>query len=232
MKNRIVYQFATPYDPKADILYVNIVPSYSCSNSCRFCSRGAAIEGKANIYEKKAGAKLWLAKAPLTEEVLRELRANIGSDTSEVAFVGLGEPLLQFELACKVITGTKSGGFTGRMRIDTNGLVKMLEGWKSGTKIREAGLDEIRISVNAINRDEYAAISRPRWKDEDAFGRLIEFVRNCIKSGIATFASFVIGFDDGEVKTRTAEEYIEFAESLGVERERVILRKYVPPLNE
>ncbi|MCP4647164.1 MAG: hypothetical protein GY852_05415, partial [bacterium] len=50
----ITYSFATPHRRKGEVLYVNAIEKYSCVNSCVFCSRGNAIKGKPNIYEKKA----------------------------------------------------------------------------------------------------------------------------------------------------------------------------------
>jgi len=225
-----VYRFATPYNPNARILYVNVIPGYSCPNSCRFCSRKDAIGGKVNIYERKAGTRLWLQKAPSVEEVMHELDMERERDTKEIAFVGLGEPLLQFELVRDIIVRIRSelGGFEGKIRIDTNGLVKCWHKGNPACELKEAGLDDIRVSVNAINRNDYVAISRSGY--EHAFERLCEFVRDCIEAGIRTRVSFVVGFDDGIVKTRTKEEYLDFAITLGIRLEEVIFRDYEPPL--
>ena len=230
MSANMVYKFATPYDPKATVLYVNIVPRYFCTNSCRFCSRKDAIQGRPNIYEKKAGTNLWLPKAPMFEDVVRDLEVRRTVETTEIAFVGLGEPLLQFELVRNIITSIGTDGFQGKVRIDTNGLVKCWRKNDPAQELQKAGLDEIRISVNAVGSDEYTSISRP--KQRDAFEKLCEFVRDCIKNGIDTYLSFVVGFDDGEVKTRTAEEYQKFARILGVQEKNVIIRQYVPPLEQ
>ena len=229
MTGAFVYRFATPHDPKADILYVNVVPRYSCTNSCRFCSRKDAIKGMPNIYEKKAGRRLRLPKAPMAEGVVRELETRINPATDEIAFVGLGEPFLQFELVKNIIGAVRANGFRGNIRIDTNGLAKCWYGGNPAQELKTAGLDEIRISVNAVNGRDYAAISRSGYTQ--AFGKLCEFVTDCIRAGIKTCASFIVGFDDGEVKTRAKEEYLDFALSLGIEPGNVILRNYLPPLN-
>ena len=225
-----VYRFATPYDPNARILYVNVIPGYSCPNDCRFCSRKDAIEGKANIYERKSRTRLWLQKAPSVEEVMHELDMERERDAKEIAFVGLGEPLLQFELVRHIIAKIKIdwNGLGGKIRIDTNGLVRCWYEGNPARELNEAGLDEIRVSVNAINRKDYVAISRSRY--EHAFEKLCEFVRDCIEAGIRTRTSFVVGFDDGIVKTRTKEEYLGFAITLGIKANDVIFRDYEPPL--
>jgi len=224
MDGKIIYSFATPYDPKADILYVNVVPKYSCVNSCRFCSRTDAVNGEANIYEQKAGTNLYLPNAPSVDEVVNAIETNrkrgIFRKTREVAFVGLGEPLLQFELIRDSIRKIREKDYRGKIRVDTNGLVKFWHGSfpfgclelierNPARELRQAGLDEIRISVNATSEKEYQKLCRPPY--ETAFETLCEFVRDCIAEEINTKASFVINFADEEVKSRTLKEYEQFA---------------------
>ena len=53
--DRITYRFETPVYP-SNILYVNVISQYHCTNNCRFCSRPRnGIPDSDNIYEKKAG---------------------------------------------------------------------------------------------------------------------------------------------------------------------------------
>jgi len=240
----ITYSFATPHDQDANIIYVNVIPGFKCVNLCRFCSRPDAVAGKPNIYEEKAGTSLYLPVAPSVEEVTNEVRADLFENdykTDEIAIVGLGEPLLQFELVRDFIKAIREYGYEKNIRIDTDGLVKCwygtmydaidANGRDPACELRQAGLDEIRISVNAINEDEYKALCRPTFDDsDDAFGKLCEFVGDCISEGIDTKASFVTGFEDDEVKSRTPGEYTDFAVSLGIKPDNVILRKYIKPI--
>ncbi|MDD5172127.1 MAG: radical SAM protein [Candidatus ainarchaeum sp.] len=231
----LTYSFATPHRRVGEILYVNAVTKYKCANSCRFCSRTDAIKGLPNIYEKKAGANLYLPKAPLPEDIVREVGEKRKQyPVQQIAFVGLGEPLLDFELVRDSIRGIRSSGYTGRIALDTNGLVNcwydLRNYYLPAKDLKKAGLDEIRISVNAINDEDYNELCRPRY--DQAFGALLVFVYDCISNGIDTFASFVVGFSDGVVKTRTKEEYAEFASSRGIKPENVIIREYVAPLIE
>lgn len=232
MNGAHVYQFETPHGfrgIRAATAYVNVVPGYSCPNRCRFCGRIDAVRGIPNIYEKKAGGRLWLAKAPAAEAIIGEIRKQKTQFLAidEIAFVGLGEPLLQFRLVMEVAGMARAEGFRGKIRVDTNGLVKCWRDGDPAQELKDAGVDEARISVNAINNEEYALISRPRHKQ--AFGALCGFVKDCLEAGIRTSTSFVVDFDDGEVKTRAREEYFEFAQSLGVKPENVIFREYVGP---
>jgi len=231
----LTYSFATPHRRMGETLYVNAVTRYGCVNSCRFCSRTDAIRGMPNIYEKKAGANLYLPSAPLPEDIVREVGEKRKQyQVQQIAFVGLGEPLLDFGLVRDSIGGIRSSGYTGRMALDTNGLVNC---WHEphnynspARELKNAGLDEIRISVNAIGPSEYVELCRPGY--DNAFGMLLMFVNDCISNGIDTFASFVVGFNDGVVKTRTKEEYADFARFLGINPENVIIREYVRPLIE
>ena len=242
----IVYSFATSYERGAKTLYVNVIPKYECPNSCRFCSRADAIMGRPNIYEKKTGTNLYLKEAPQVEEITREINARIKKPvlglfggTKEIAFVGLGEPLMQFGLVCDTIHAIRSSGYRGRIRVDTNGLIECI--WPGvmfgcfehvetnpARELKEAGLTDIWISVNATNVYEYEKLCRPRFKN--SFEKLCEFVKDCKREGIKTFASFVVGFNDDEVKTRSPQEYIEFAKSLGIKRKNVVIRGYIPPI--
>ena len=273
-KRSVVYSFATSQDlhnRKAHTLYINTIPKYECTNNCRFCSRKDAIDGKLNIYENKAGTSLFLAEAPGVEEIIRETEARIKKPflgmggTREIAFVGLGEPLLEFNLVLDAIKELRRIGYTGKIRIDTNGQITAFRVMQFGKilpltlnpalELRDAGLTDIRISVNATNGDDYDRICRPTigpWMNSTddfhnhlyfpsgvlvdipkvgrAFTHVCDFVRDCIAVGINTCASFVVGFNDGEVKTKTAEEYRKFAETLGVKPKNVIIREYVPPI--
>jgi len=222
----LVYRFETPAHP-GNILYVNPVHRYQCTNECMHCGRPSLeTEGwRPNIYEQKAGTSLFLDRIPSAEEVRRAISCKIKPDDSEVAIIGLGEPLIRLPLALDVIRFAKDG-YHVSTRVDTNGQAGIM--YKSpAVKLAQAGLDEARVSVNAINEPEYVALCRPQFKG--AFGKVIEFVHGCIDAGIRTKASFVTGFDDGTVKTRSGDDYLEFAASLGIRPDDVILRPYIPP---
>lgn len=243
----VVYSFATPYDRKANTLYINVVPGYYCPNRCRFCSRSDAIAGKQNIYEKKAGTSLFLAKAPAVSDIINEARIKAKKPlmgffgaTKEIAFVGLGEPLAQLPLVCDTTTALRADGYEGRIGVDTDGLVKCLYPYtvsgcletiprNPASELKHAGLTDIRISVNATSASEYEALCRPPFAN--AFEKLCEFTRDCIAAGIRTCASFVVGFDDGDVRTKERGEYVKFARSLGVRPRDVIIRQYTPPIS-
>jgi len=231
----IAYRFATPIDPKAQTLYVNVIPNYECSNHCTFCSREDAIKGLPNIYEKKAGTSLYLSTAPSVEQVVSAVEKELQQKkTKEIAFVGLGEPLLQYETVRDSIAGIRKNGFKGKIRVDTNGQVKCWTGIAFGCyevvelnrarELRQAGLDEAWISLNARCEREYKGICQPQF--EYAWHRVLEFINDCKREKIKVKLSFVVG---GEPSIQL-RDYIVFAKSLGIKKKNVILRQYVPPL--
>lgn len=226
-QGKIAYRFATPAYP-ANILYVNIIPRYSCVNDCLFCSRPRREDDicKPNIYERKAGSFLYLPESPSIDEIMEAVGSEMRPDDQELAIIGLGEPLMQLPKVVEIMRRVKEKRSI-KTRVDTNGLVKCMYD-EPAKKLEEAGLDEIRISLNAVSEEEYVRLCRPRF--HDAFQNLVSFIQDCISSSIDTYVSFVVGFEDEGIRERTAQELIGFASSLGVKPGNVILRQYVKPL--
>jgi TatD family-associated radical SAM protein len=226
---KILYTFSTPQQRGRQTLYVNSVGRYACVNSCRFCGRKAAIEGKPNIYEKKAGGSLYLPKAPLAEDILPLAKERIRkSAPNEIVFVGLGEPLLNFPAVLDSIRGLRSFGYSGEISLNTNGAVARWEDMP--VQLKEAGLDSVRVSLNAVNSVEYNELCMP--KDKDAFFRVCRFLQQSMKCGINVFASFVVGFEEGKIKTKPFRHYRAFALMQGVKLPNILQREYVPPTEE
>lgn len=225
MEGKIVYRFKTPHYP-GKILYVNLISNYSCNNDCLFCGRPRTNEdiGKPNIYEKKAGSFLHLSKTPSVEEIIKAIDSEIKEDDEEIAIIGLGEPLIYLPKILEIIRKVKTK-YDIKVRIDTNGLVKCMFD-NPAKQLEKAGLDEIRISLNAINKKEYNQLCNPKFKN--AFIKLIEFIQECNKSKIDTYVSFIIGFKSEKIRKRTKKEYEEFALSLGIKPKNVIFREYIP----
>ncbi|MBT4541271.1 radical SAM protein [Candidatus Woesearchaeota archaeon] len=228
MKQPLTYRFETPVYP-GNILYVNVIERYSCTNNCRFCSRPRdGMLGDDNIYEKKAGGYLYLPKTPTLDEVMKSIDANIKEDDKEIAIIGLGEPLFKMGLILPLIKNIKEK-YDIRTRVDTNGALNCI-GKDLAKGLEYVGLDEIRISLNAINEKEYNALCRPDFLDTYLY--LLDFIQDCNVSSIDTFVSFVVDFVDEKtgIRTKTKEEYIEFAKSLDIEEDNVIIRKFIPPI--
>ncbi|MFC1768986.1 radical SAM protein [Nanoarchaeota archaeon] len=219
MEGKIAYRFETPAYP-GNILYVNIIPKYSCINDCLFCSRPRDKE-KENIYEKKAGTSLFLPRKPTIEEITHSIDSNIKEEDKEVAIIGLGEPLMFLPTVEKTIRYVKDK-YKIKTRVDTNGLVKCMYE-NPAERLKDAGLDEIRISLNATNEEDYNRLCRPKF--ENAISNLLGFIKDCLTEEIDTYISFVVGFEDEDEK-----DYVDFAVRLGIKKENILLRKYVPPI--
>ena len=219
----LVYSYAAPYENKRT-LYVNVVPNYSCTNDCLFCHRHDAEEGESNIYELRAGKSLYLPRAPSVDEIVCAVKKQkeFRGKPEEIAFVGLGEPLLEYKLVRDSIRKLRRNG-KARFRIDTNGQVDC---WYADAAkgLKEAGLDEIRISVNATNKEDYDILCRPKLPF--AYEKMLKFLEDCTECGIDTYASFVIGFPG----TKTSQEYRDFILDYAVKD--LILRPYVKPAKE
>lgn len=230
MKPKITYRFETPSYP-GNIIYVNIIANYSCPNDCLFCGRPRKkSEFKTdNIYEKKAGTNLYLPKSPTINQVMQEIDQEIKPDDQEIAFVGLGEPVLYFQKITEVLTqlNQKYNKPKKRIktRIDTCGII-IHKHPHAATHLETASLDEIRISLNATNEQDYNQLCQP--KVPNAFSHLIKFITECNKTSIDTRVSFVTNFQNQTIKTKSKKEYIEFAQSLGIKKENIILRNYIP----
>lgn len=220
---KIAYRFETPIYP-GNILYLNLVSGYACTNRCLFCSKPDR-KGVANIYEKKAGTSLYLERVPTLKEVMIAVDEKYKERDEELAIIGLGEPLINLPLILDVIKAVKAK-YDLKVRIDTNGTAGCIYE-DPAKKLAEAGLDMVRISLNAVNAEDYAELCRSRF--ENAFVKVVSFVRDCIAEGIDTQVSFVIGFE----KSKTSTEYKAFAKSLGVKKlENVILRPFIPSISK
>jgi TatD family-associated radical SAM protein len=224
MKGKIAYRFETPAYP-GDILYVNMIANYACSCDCTFCGRPRDRKTSfgGTIYEKKAGTPLFLPKSPSVNEVMTAIDANVKDDDKELAIIGLGEPLIYLPKVLEVLKQVKEQ-YGLNTRVDTNGLVRA-SNHNVVEQLSSAGLDQARISLNATNAEDYNSLCNP--KVQDAFQYLVSFVRECERSDIETFVSFVTQHP----QSRPEQEYIEFAQSLGIPLERIILREYMDITN-
>ena len=127
-----------------------------CNNKCIFCANRRMTRPKGSI------------DFDLAIRVMKECYA-LGA--REVGFYATGEPLLYSRLA-ELIKSAKAIGYE-YVYITTNGLLA------SENKIKElldAGLQSIKFSINAINRDDYIFVH-----GVDAFDVVMDNLRSCKK---------------------------------------------------
>ncbi|MDW8096065.1 MAG: YchF/TatD family DNA exonuclease [Aquificaceae bacterium] len=157
-------------------LYINL--TNKCNLHCLFCQR----ERERNFMVK--GYWVWVSRDPSVEEVIKE----IGDPTryEEIVFCGYGEPTLRFSALKEIASWVKSKG--GKVRVDTNGLMF--------TYLPEEKLKELKgvvdvwsVSLNAQDKETYNAICRPA--QQDAFEKVIQFIKSAVKEGFKVVATAV-----------------------------------------
>ena len=118
--------------------------------------------------------------------------------------------------------------YSYRIRANTNGLIYHIQGYKNQARtLREAGIDEIRISLNAINSEDYRMLCNPkRGGGGDPFSKVMHFIIDCKAASIDTKVSFVTGYSSKGITTRSTEEYITFAQNIGFVKDDIIVRQY------
>ncbi|MCF7791099.1 MAG: radical SAM protein [Victivallales bacterium] len=220
MKQKIVYR----YDARKDTVYLNIIGRFACLNSCIFCGKPSEKDTDYSYPEDVYGEGLYLPESPKIEVVYRQLEYEIEPTDKLLAFVGLGEPLLYFPKVLKIIRKVKQK-YNLRTKVDTCGLIEPFFS-NAAERLAESGLDEIYISLNAVNAEEYNELCRP--KIENAFAHLIDFLQRVNKTSIETYVSFILDFQQDGISTRPKKEYLKFAKSLGLKEEQVKWRVYAP----
>ena len=106
-------------------LQLNITPQYACSNKCTFCYITEALKEKPTSYEQRAKTSLFLPTPLSTNEILTAIKKQRKiRNPKEISFIGLGEPLLEFNLVNDTIKNLRRNNYKGRISLETNGQVK------------------------------------------------------------------------------------------------------------
>ncbi|KGK98873.1 metallo cofactor biosynthesis protein [Methanococcoides methylutens] len=167
-------------------LYLNI--TNRCSASCVFCIR----DGSDGVY----GYDLRLKKEPSVEDILGKLGSIDLSKYREVVFTGFGEATLRFDVLLEVTHWLKGRGV--KIRLDTNGHAQLLYPERNVVaELKEAGLDEVSVSLNAESESKYNELCRPAF--EGSYNAMLDFTRDAIAAGILTRMT-VVGFNDIDIE--------------------------------
>jgi len=163
--------------------------SYRCQCSCPHCGAGE--------YPKKASGEL------TPDEILAftDSLARLGGAC--IHFFG-GEPLMAPRLA-EYVAHTKRRGMTAT--VDTNGL---LLSEALVLKLKDAGIDLIRVSLDSPREEEHDAHRGIKgcWR------KAVEGIRLCVKHGVPCFMSLYATKEN--LASGDFEEMIALARSLGV----------------
>ena len=148
-------------------LYVNITNRCPCA--CTFCVRNK----KDHVFESDS---LWLEREPTVQEICDSLDTWDLSKYEEVVFCGFGEPTERLYDLLEVAKYIKSKSDI-KIRINTNGLADLI--WKESTAPKLKGLiDAVSISLNAINKEDYLEVVRPKFGIE-SFDAMLQFTKDC-----------------------------------------------------
>lgn len=182
-----------------DNLYLNLTNKCPCA--CTFCIRTHAD----GAY---GSDPLWLEHEPSMEEIMADLSKRDISGYSEIVFCGYGEPTERIETVIAVAGELKKLPGCPKLRINTNGLGDLINGRSVAEELCEA-LDVISVSLNAPDKDDYMAVTRPRYSN--AFEAMCSFTSDCVKTGMAEVMMSVVDV----IPQEQIERSRTVAESLG-----------------
>jgi len=178
-----------------DSLYLNL--TNACTARCFFCPR------ETNPVVK--GYNLKLDKDPTASQVIDAI--DDPSLYKEVVFCGFGEPTLRIDNVIEIARWLKKNNVYVRM--NTNGHGNLINGRSIAGEL--VGLvDEVCVSLNTIDPDEYIRIVRPKW-GKGTFNEVINFIKECRDVKIKVVVT-AVGIPELDEKV-----FVEFVEKkLGV----------------
>ena len=180
-------------------IYVNMTNRCPCA--CTFCLRKQSD----HVYGSDS---LWLEREPTVEEVCESIDKSDLSKSSEIEFCGYGEPTMRLDDLLKVAAYIKSKSNIP-LRINTNGLADLIAGEKVAHKL-EGLIDTVSVSLNAINKEDYFKLVRPKF-GIDSYDAMLSFTKECTK-----YVPNVIMTVVDEVTSKEEQEKCrEICESIG-----------------
>lgn len=157
---------------------IGIVPNGACTNACIFCGP----EERAIQQTYPETPIITLRKFPIADyltEVKSIIKREVIDPPDEIVITGIiGEPLLFYKDLLELIKGLKIIS-TLPIRLNTNGQATLITRKPAETivkELKEAGLNTLAISLNAINENDYNIICQPKFK-EGAFQSVFDFIK-------------------------------------------------------
>jgi GTP 3',8-cyclase len=157
--------------PLGDALYLNLTSR--CTLACVFCPK--IRDGEFTV----GGFDLRLARDPSADEVWQAAAAAGIEGRSEVVFTGFGEPTRRLEVLLDVARRLRAAG-AGRVRVDTDGLASLREGYDVPPALAAAGVHALSVSLNAPDAETYARIC-PSRHGPDAYDAVKGFIRSAAR---------------------------------------------------
>ena len=148
-------------------IYVNMTNRCPCA--CTFCLR----HNKDYVFNSDS---LWLDREPTVEEVCESIKAWDLQKYEEIVFCGYGEPTERLPDLLEVAKFIRANSNI-HIRINTNGLADLI--WNKSTAPMLKGLiDSVSISLNAINKEEYLKVVRPKF-GIGSYDAMLKFTKEC-----------------------------------------------------
>ncbi|MBA4312659.1 MAG: radical SAM protein [Chlorobiaceae bacterium] len=170
-------------------LYLNI--TIRCNADCVFCDR----KGEAIVK----GNNLKITKEPTAEEIIKTIADP--KKYEDIVFCGFGEPTIRFDILKDVSRWIKSNG--GKVRLNTDGHGNVIN-HRNIIPEMEGLVDSISISLNSTDPKQYGALMR--IEGEKYFNAMLEFAKECVKSGFDVTMTMV---DMNEVDEAKAHSFVE-----------------------
>ncbi|MCL1884905.1 MAG: TatD family nuclease-associated radical SAM protein [Defluviitaleaceae bacterium] len=179
-------------------LFVNITNSCSCD--CIFCIRNSR-DGM------NKDESLWLEREPSLNEIKAafNMRSDL-NDLDEIVFCGFGEPMERADDVIELAHYFKSVASKPSIRLNTNGLVRLIHPDFDITKL--SIFNTISISLNADDTSEYTRVTRPRF-GEKSYGEMLSFAEDAKK-----FANIILTVV-GILEPHRIENCRKIADNLG-----------------
>lgn len=154
-----------------DALYLNLTSA--CTLACVFCPKIRDGDWKVGGFD------LRLTRNPSADEVWAAAeRAGVGG-RSEVVFTGLGEPTRRLDVLLALARRLREAGVT-RIRVDTDGLASLREGFDVPPVLAQAGVSAVSVSLNAPDATTYAHYCPSRF-GEAAYDAVKGFIRSAAR---------------------------------------------------
>ena len=170
-------------------IYVNMTNRCPCA--CTFCLR----QNKDYVFDSDS---LWLDREPTVQEVCDSIDTWDLTKYDEIIFCGYGEPTERLYDILEVAKYIKSKSNI-RIRINTNGLADLI--WNKSTAPDLKGIiDEVSISLNATNKEDYLEVVKPKFGIE-SYDAMLKFTKECtqyVSSVMMTVVDTVTSKEDQE----------------------------------
>ncbi len=166
-------------------LYLNL--TNACTDRCVFCALSDEQfwkgEGRSPFVK---GHHLRMSRDPSVEEVLEDV--GDPSRYEEIVFCGYGEPVIRLKELLEVGRRLKEKGARW-IRLNTNGHGDLIHRRPIGPELKGI-VDEVSVSLNTPNAEQYLEICRPAFGLE-TYDSIKEFIRECREAGMKVVATVV-----------------------------------------